>query len=149
MPVSFHHYVHNGLNVAIWNSLMEQVRHGIYEDSLRTLPAKGLVELFGNESKVEALLVWMSLHSSEPFCKCLRVTVFASGTDLRTAANGFHVASVHSIEDRSATTVPLACGICSGCLPRYSLPFPSALRRTSNTVSRYLSSALVLVLVHT
>jgi hypothetical protein len=87
MPVSFHHHIHDGLNEAIRDSLMEEVRHGIYEDSLRSVPAEGLVELFGNESKVEALLVWVSLHSSEPFCKRLRVTVLASGTDLGTPTN--------------------------------------------------------------
>src|SRR5712691_2455220 len=87
VPVSLHHHVYDGLNVAVWNFLMEKVRHGIYEDSFRSAPAERFRQFVRNKAQIESLLVWMTLHTAKPLCECFGIAVFASGTDLRTAAN--------------------------------------------------------------
>src|SRR5215469_15668069 len=78
---------------------MEEITHGVHEHSSRGAPAQRLVQLFRNQSQIEALLVWVSLYTTEAFGESLRVAVFATGTNLR--------ATPHWIPRRIG---PLDCG---------------------------------------
>ena len=59
-----------------------------------------LIELFGNESKIETLFEWVSRHPAETFRKKLGIAEFAPRAFVQ-PRTGFQVASVHSIAERS------------------------------------------------
>ena len=81
------HDAENVVNVFRWNPVVKEIAHRVDEDPLRLLPAKRLLQFFGDEAEVEALLKWMSLYSAEAFRKSFGVAVLATGADLRAAAN--------------------------------------------------------------
>jgi hypothetical protein len=47
---------------------------------------KGFSELFGDETEIESLLVWMARDAPEALGERLRIAVLAAGTDLRATA---------------------------------------------------------------
>jgi hypothetical protein len=60
-----------------------------------------LIKFFGNEPEVETLFERVSGHTAETLREKLRIAEFAARAHLRAARTGFHVASVHSIAERS------------------------------------------------
>src|SRR6516164_1647132 len=79
-------HLHDAGNIndeIIRNILMEQVTHAVDENHARPGPAQWLVQFFGYQSKIEALLIRMTGHATKSFCKGLGVTMSTSRTDLR------------------------------------------------------------------
>ena len=88
VPVSPSHDVANARDVVGWNVLVKEVAHRVDEDLPRASPVQRLLELFGNESEVEALLERVSRHTAETFREQLRVAELAARAHLRAAPDG-------------------------------------------------------------
>lgn len=87
MPIGRHHYLRNGQDIFVRDSIVEKVAHGVDEDHFRVAPTKRLRELFGHKSQVEALLVGMPLDAAKTLGERLGITVLAARADLRAAAH--------------------------------------------------------------
>jgi hypothetical protein len=88
VPVGLGHYGGDGNDVIVRNEIVEEIAHGIHKNHLGLTPAQGFGELFGDEARVEALFVGMTLHTSEPFGKSLGVAMFAARADFCAASDG-------------------------------------------------------------
>src|SRR2546421_17389 len=88
-PILFRLDAHrDSFNVAVRHTRLKQIAHGVNEDQLRRAPGKRLGQLFGNQTKIETLLVGMSFHPTKAFGESLGIAMLASGTDLRAATHG-------------------------------------------------------------
>ena len=85
MPVSRAHNVANACDVVGWNVLVKEVAHRIDENLPWASPMQRLIELFRNESEIEALLERVSRYIAETLREQLRIAEFATRTHLRTA----------------------------------------------------------------
>jgi hypothetical protein len=56
MPVSLSHDLSNATAVVGWNVIVKEVAHRVDEDLPRAPPVQWLLELFGHQSEVEAVL---------------------------------------------------------------------------------------------
>src|SRR5215469_7972988 len=88
MPVRLDHHSCDCLNVAIRDSLMKEVAHGVHKYHLGCSPTKWFAQFFGNKAQIESLLVGMTLYATEPLSKDLSVAVLAAGADFCAATNG-------------------------------------------------------------
>src|SRR6202034_2087473 len=82
MPVRSDHDPRDRDNVVVRDGIMKKVAHGINEVHLRHPPSERFAKLLRNKAQVESELVWMSLHSAEPFGEGFRVTVFTAWANL-------------------------------------------------------------------
>jgi len=73
------HYVEYAADVVVGDGLVEQVAHRVDENSSRLVPEKRSGQAFRPEAEIEALLVWMAGHASEPLSERLGVAVSTSG----------------------------------------------------------------------
>jgi hypothetical protein len=79
MPSGFdHNFAYLG-DVGIWDGWMEQIAHRIDEDFPGTLPSQRFLHFVLNKSKVEALFIRMSGHTSESFRECRGIAMLAAG----------------------------------------------------------------------
>jgi len=69
VPVGPSHDIANACDVVGWNILVKEVAHRVDEDFPWASPMQRLIELFGNESEIEALLEWVARHTAETFCE--------------------------------------------------------------------------------
>jgi len=88
MPRSPHHDLRNLDDVGVWDFRMEQIAHGIHEDSLWRFPPKWFAQLLGYQSQIKALSVGMVRNPPETFGKYFGIAMFATRTDLGAAAHG-------------------------------------------------------------
>ena len=77
VPVGFFHGVEYAVDEWRRNVLVEQVAHGIDEDLPRSFPCQRLFHSFRAQCQIEALLVWVPRHPSEPFRETLSVAIGA------------------------------------------------------------------------
>jgi hypothetical protein len=88
VPVSLDHNPDDILYIRIGHIILEQVAHAVHEDGTGARPLKGLDQFLGNEAKIEALPVWMSLNPTKPLSESLCVAVLAAWTDFSATAKG-------------------------------------------------------------
>jgi hypothetical protein len=86
MPIGLTHDLRDLQNVTIRNGFVEKIAHGINKYFPWALPAKWLRNLLWHQANVESLLEGMSWNTAKSFRKSFRITVLASGADLRAAA---------------------------------------------------------------
>src|SRR5438128_2448683 len=85
MPVRFHHHPDYILDVGIRNLRLKEVAHAVDKNGARPRPFERLGNLFGNEAKVETLLVGVPFNAAKSLGERLGIAVFATRTDLRAA----------------------------------------------------------------
>jgi three-Cys-motif partner protein len=86
MPICGGHDARDEIDVAVGYALLKKIAHRIYENKFRRTPKKWINKLFGDEAKIEPLLVGMSLHATEALGEGFGIAVLAAGTDLDAAA---------------------------------------------------------------
>src|SRR5579859_3650152 len=87
MPFGGGHDPCDGDDIFVGDLVMKEVAHRVHEDHLWCTPAERLGQLFGNEPKIETLLVGMALYTAESLGKSLGVAMFAARANLRTATD--------------------------------------------------------------
>ena len=85
VPVSPSHNVTDTRDVVGGNVPVKEVAHRVDEDLPCASPMQRLLELFRNESEIEALLEGVTRHPAETFREELRVAEFAARAHLRAA----------------------------------------------------------------
>jgi len=88
VPIRFGHDGGDVHDVVVGNEIVEEVAHGIDEDHFGLAPAEGFGEFFGNEARVETLLVGMAFDAAKAFGEGFGVAMFAAGADFGAAADG-------------------------------------------------------------
>src|SRR5271157_5498043 len=87
VPVGLNHHIHNGSNVFVRNSIMEQVAHGVDEHPSWRTPSQWFFQLLRHKTKVKALFVGMAFDATKPFSKYSGIAMHAAGTDFGAASN--------------------------------------------------------------
>lgn len=88
MPVRLNHDANDILDVGIGDVGLEKIAHAVDENRSGNSPLKRLGKLIRDQPEIEALLIGMALHSTEPFGKGLGITVLAAWADFGAAAKG-------------------------------------------------------------
>lgn len=88
VPVGLKHNVHDGVDVVVWNGVLEEITHAIDEDGFRRCPPEWLNKLFGNKAGSKPKFIGVSRDTTKPLSEGFGVAVLATGADLLTPANG-------------------------------------------------------------
>lgn len=102
MPGGLFHCGEHIADELVGNARMEQVGHGINEDSTGPFPAKRELEARLPKAQVEALLVMMAGYAAEALSEGQGVAVIAPRRDLRAPSNRIP-GSVCPLDGRSAS----------------------------------------------
>ena len=88
VPVCTEHNVRDGFDIFVWNDLLKEIAHAIYENGFRSRPPDWIDKLFRNKARCKSKLVGVAFDATKPFSESFGVAVLATGADFLTTANG-------------------------------------------------------------
>ena len=87
MPVGRFHRVEDRINESEGHGLVEKVAHRVDEYTAWRSPVQRLLEAFGPQRQIEAVLEWMTRHTPEALRKALCITEVATARDFGAPCN--------------------------------------------------------------